>query len=229
MLIPDKLNLGCGFDHRAGYLNVDFVEAHSPDLLSDVRILSELEKGSFEEILARDVLEHLPRTDTAATLDRWSELLVTGGRLVIRTTDVIGLAGMLSHHRGPSDQLVLLQNLFGTQAYDGDYHLTGFTESSLRWQLHQAGLEVVSMERFDHWLLDCVAVKPEVLAPFEPGPLPLMDVPKIGQPDAPSTSVADPGSRGLLNRLPSRLEQALRGSPALAPLRSFVNRFRASS
>ncbi len=182
---PKQLNLGCGFDHRDGYLNVDFEPAHNPDVVADVRVLDGLADGTFTEILAQDVLEHLTRDDAEPALRRWNELLTVGGTLTIRTTDIIGLCGMLSHHRDPKHQFELLQNLFGTQAYEGDYHLNGFTESSLRSLLHTTGFEVTSMTRFDGWLLDCEAHKPSALGPLDLGPLPLMDMPSFGDPAPP--------------------------------------------
>jgi predicted SAM-dependent methyltransferase len=56
-----KLNLGCGFDIRAGYVNIDANDEHHPDLVSDVANLSALADGVAIEALAQDVLEHLPR------------------------------------------------------------------------------------------------------------------------------------------------------------------------
>ena len=53
--LPRRLNLGCGFDHRDGYLNVDIKPEHEPDLLADIRDLSELPAGHFDEIVAIDV------------------------------------------------------------------------------------------------------------------------------------------------------------------------------
>jgi hypothetical protein len=35
--LPRKLNLGCGWDKRDGYLNVDLHGSHDPDLVADVR------------------------------------------------------------------------------------------------------------------------------------------------------------------------------------------------
>ena len=51
--LPTKLNLGCGFDKRPGYLNVDFQAFHSPDLVADIRNLDTLPSDTFEEILGR--------------------------------------------------------------------------------------------------------------------------------------------------------------------------------
>jgi len=55
-----KLNLGCGFDLREGYVNVDFQDFHKPDVVADVRDHGHAPVWLVEEIIARDVLEHLP-------------------------------------------------------------------------------------------------------------------------------------------------------------------------
>ena len=49
---PDRLNLGCGFDRREGYTNVDFQEFHHPDLHADVRDLGMLPSDHYREIIA---------------------------------------------------------------------------------------------------------------------------------------------------------------------------------
>jgi predicted SAM-dependent methyltransferase len=172
--LPKRVNLGCGFDRRDGYLNVDFQEVHEPDLLADVRSLPMLPSGYFDEVLAQDVLEHLERGDVDPALREWARLLAVGGRLVLRVPDLIGLARLLAYHDQVADHHKLIQNLYGTQAYTGDFHLSGFTELTLRASLHDAGFEVESIERFEDWLFDCVAVRSDALGVFDPGPLPFL-------------------------------------------------------
>ena len=70
-----KLNYGCGFDKRLGYLNVDMDPACQPDLLIKSNDFSQLPKYHFEELLAKDVLEHIPRTQTLNALLEFSSLL----------------------------------------------------------------------------------------------------------------------------------------------------------
>ena len=60
---PARLNLGCGYDRREGFLNVDLHAFHDPDLVGDVRSLPALPSGRYTEIVAQDVLEHLERAD----------------------------------------------------------------------------------------------------------------------------------------------------------------------
>jgi SAM-dependent methyltransferase len=55
-----KLNLGCGFDKREGWLNVDNFTACEPDRLLDIEATPwDLETDAFEHILLKHVLEHV--------------------------------------------------------------------------------------------------------------------------------------------------------------------------
>lgn len=171
---PKKLNMGCGFDRREGYLNVDFQDFHEPDLVADARSLPMLPNGFYDEVLAQDVLEHLERDDIEPTLAEWARIIAEGGTLILRVPDVIGVARSLSLAHSIEHQNQLLQNLYGTQAYKGDYHLSGFTEISLRTQLHAAGFVVESMERRDGWLFDCVATRRSDPGKLDLGPIPFM-------------------------------------------------------
>ena len=81
-----RLNLGCGFDIRPEYLNVDFTKENGADLAMD------LEKtpwpwanDSMEEVLALNLLEHINRMDAV-----WREIhrvLRVGGRVDIEVVN----------------------------------------------------------------------------------------------------------------------------------------------
>ena len=127
---PQRLNLGCGFDIKLGYLNVDLNSCHNPDLVADIRCLKMLPSGFYEEIIAQDCLEHLPRTETQLTIKEWGRLLKIGGILQLRTTSLMDLLELfkVESYQTVELQEKLVQCLFGTQAYDGDWHFTGFTK-----------------------------------------------------------------------------------------------------
>lgn len=158
---PDRLNLGCGFDHREGYLNVDLNDFHDPDLIADVTDLHMLPDGSYREIIAQDVLEHLPRTATVPALREWSRLLDEGGLLRLRVPSVLDLAKLLSGAATETieRQEMLVQCLFGTQAYTEDIHLTTFTESLLRHYLEESDFRIRHWHLRDEWLFEVEAQK----------------------------------------------------------------------
>jgi SAM-dependent methyltransferase len=154
-----KLNVGCGFDRREGYLNVDFQDFHEPDLVADVRDMAALPDGHFEEVLATDVLEHLPRSDTLNALREWQRVLVDGGRLHLQVPDVLGVAYLLRTRDSAAEHDEYLHSLFGTQAYAGDFHLAGFTDLHLIECLAATGFDHIALERRDYWMIEADAYK----------------------------------------------------------------------
>lgn len=90
-----KINLGSGKDYKTGYLNIDIRKSVFPDLICDLsqRIVFPLkltltdgrecvlEKGSVEEIVANDVLEHVP--DLEQLMTNCLDLLQVGGKFKI--------------------------------------------------------------------------------------------------------------------------------------------------
>jgi predicted SAM-dependent methyltransferase len=160
--LPRKLNLGCGYDKRDGFLNVDSDPNCRPDMLVDVLDPSTLPSGHFDEILALDVLEHLPRVETDRALQEWTRLLRPGGTIRIRVPSYLHLVERLltagdydsdAHHRST------MHLAYGTQAHGGDFHHTCFTPLSLREYLSRAGLGVREAFIVDGWMFEVVAVK----------------------------------------------------------------------
>jgi len=156
---PRKLNLGSGSDYRDGYVNVDMNAWHGPDLLADVSDPAFLPSQHYDEILAQDVLEHLPRTETVRVLARWNRLLRVGGRIVLRVPSVTTIAEQLARTDDPAMQEELIQALFGTQAYTGDFHFTSFTRVLLEHYLRQAGFRPVTIAMGPGSNFDVVAEK----------------------------------------------------------------------
>ena len=163
--LPTRLNLGCGYDIRKDYLNVDLQPKHSPDLVADVTHLPMLPSGYFEEVLAQDVLEHLERARTRPALDEWARLLKPNGVLTIRVPSLFDLFEMLSApaRREFAKAQEIVHLMYGTQAYTGDYHLTGFTPVLLDGYLRRAGLLVCRANLLDGWLFDICARKTDRL------------------------------------------------------------------
>jgi SAM-dependent methyltransferase len=66
-----KLNLGCGFDKREGFVNADGFEACNPDVLMDIETAPwPFEDNQFDYVLMKHVLEHV-----GATLEKFKQVM----------------------------------------------------------------------------------------------------------------------------------------------------------
>ncbi len=147
-----KLNLGCGYDKREGYLNVDVDPACNPDLLIVNGDYSAIPRHHFGEVLAKDVLEHIPRAFTLAALLDFADYLVDGGRLILQTSSILHVAAKLQGSNRYADHHGWTICLFGNQQHAGDYHHTGFTELTLSVHLLAAGFTVDLQEIREDWM-----------------------------------------------------------------------------
>lgn len=57
-----KLNIGCGFNKRQGFINVDKAKECEPDMVADLEKSWPFESNSIDEIQASHVLEHMGET-----------------------------------------------------------------------------------------------------------------------------------------------------------------------
>lgn len=153
-----KLNLGCGLDVRDGFVNVDLNAFHRPDIVSDVCRLP-IADGLFDELLAQDVLEHLPRARCETALKEWNRIARRGAHLTLRVPGLAQLLDSLSNSGDPAQHDTVVQSLYGTQGYTGDFHLNGFTEAILHRDLDEAGFSLKGIDVQDGWLLHAVAEK----------------------------------------------------------------------
>ena len=149
---PKKLNVGCGYDKRAGYLNIDVDPACNPDLLIVHGDFSTLPRHYFEHVLAKDVLEHVPRTRTLDLLLDFADYLVDDGELIIQTSSVLHIAAKLKGSKQYADHHGWTVCLFGTQQHPGDFHYTGFTALTLQINLIAAGFAIETLELREGWM-----------------------------------------------------------------------------
>lgn len=166
-----KINLGCGLDKREGYLNVDLSGSHNPDYVCDVLKLDALPKNYYQEIIAQDILEHLPRCSTKRALLHWATLLEIGGKLILRVPNIIAISNLL---QTPNNQSIkrheeIIRDLFGNQAYTGDFHYTTFTELILESYLTECGFSIDKIVEADGWLFDVCARKQRIVNPRDIG------------------------------------------------------------
>lgn len=156
-----KLNIGCGYDKRPGYVNVDMDPAAEPDILVTPDDDSAIPRQHFDSVLAKDVLEHIPRSKTLSALLNWADYLRHGGTLDVQTSSIYGVTDLMRAQSTFENQYGMTVCLFGNQAHPGDFHYTGFTETTLRVHLLSAGFEPGPIEMIDGWMYKLTARKVE--------------------------------------------------------------------
>jgi SAM-dependent methyltransferase len=144
-----RVNLGSGDDRRSGYVNVD-LRPEVADVVCDVRTLPWAD-GEVDEILAEDILEHLPASETADVLAEWARVLRPGGLLTVKCPNMYQLARAIVAYAdlGRLDTVTdLIRNVYGGHRYgpDGiwDQHHTGWVPAQLYVALNEAGFDVIS-------------------------------------------------------------------------------------
>ena len=153
-----KLNIGCGYDYREGWVNVDNAEHHDKvDVSADATDLSALPQGYFDYVVAQDVLEHIDRPNQVSVLEGWGKLLSEDGILWIRVPSFLDLAWVTRTHpekMTAEAHHMLIQCGWGTQAYPGDYHTCCYTPLTVLDYAEQAGLRVSGAGLKDEWLFE---------------------------------------------------------------------------
>ncbi len=77
-----RLNVGCGFDIREGWINLDSAKLDGVDVVHDLSMIPfPFEDNSMDEIACQDVLEHV---DYPIVLQELHRILKPGGELTIR-------------------------------------------------------------------------------------------------------------------------------------------------
>jgi SAM-dependent methyltransferase len=137
-----RLNLGCGTDIRAGYVNLDLAPLPGVDVVHDLDVLPlPFEDETFEEIVAQDVLEHV---DLVGVLRECHRILRPGGALRMQSPHFTSAAVHIdpTHRRGFSVQTLQFfaaDGRFGSRGYYFDFHFSRMTAARItfhryRWQ-----------------------------------------------------------------------------------------------
>lgn len=139
-----KLNLGCGWDVRPGWDNIDLFDGPEEGIIhADITKLTHLYPiNSVDHILAQDILEHFSHREVERVLLHWCLLLKPGGTIEIRCPDIKEQCRRLLDKTWNHETFSLM--MFGGQHHDGNYHKTGFTLEGLTRTLEGLGMEIIT-------------------------------------------------------------------------------------
>jgi len=136
-----RLNVG-GTEPREGWEILNIQPGKGVDHVGDARDLSAFPEGTFDEVYASHVLEHLDyQDDVLKALTEWRRVLKAGGRLLVGVPDMDAMARLLiaKDRVSPDDQFLVMRMLFGAHGDPYDYHQTGFNQDILVGFLTEAG------------------------------------------------------------------------------------------
>ena len=161
---PIMLNIGCGVTLFPGFINVDnyldeeglksqtglYANVVYPKGAKFVKadILSLPFKDNYADYIeCLEMLEHLPFRDVEKAIVEMHRVLKPGGRMVLMVPDMDDMVQVwkeritdkpLFNH---NTFFGLVQQFYGNQLHDGEYHTSAFTETYLRGLLHACGFD----------------------------------------------------------------------------------------
>jgi predicted SAM-dependent methyltransferase len=136
-----KLHIG-GSVKAEGWEVLDANPAPHVDHVGNANDLSRFADGTFAEIYASHVLEHLDFTgELVNALNEWHRVLLPGGRVSISVPDLDILANLMldKQHLTLEDRVSVMRMIFGGHIDKYDYHKVGLNEEFLASLLEFAG------------------------------------------------------------------------------------------
>lgn len=143
-----KLNIGCDCDIRPGWVNIDSHNIKGKEVLRMNGLRLAFQNDTFEEICARDILEHFPWRLTDAALKEWYRVLKPSGKIYIQGPNLISWANAIVNKE--FDFHYMMMQIFALQDGPGNFHFTAFSCDYLKEKLEKAGfknIEFLSEDR----------------------------------------------------------------------------------
>lgn len=154
---PLRLNVGCGFDIRAGYVNIDGSSVlPGVDKVIDLRserLPEHYADASVDEIVAQDFVEHHFHWQAVELMTDFHRLLRPGGRLWIRVPDTTRI--ILDPRISIARKIVLMYGGQDKSQGKGDEvsramypeffcHMYGWTRREMKAELGRIGFQKVT-------------------------------------------------------------------------------------
>ncbi len=142
---PIKLNVGCGFDKREGYVNVDSDRRFSPDIIANGAKLDMFEDNSVDVVECYHLFEHLTFSDAVDALKEWHRVLKKGGKLSLELPNLTRCVEILHKKEGKDAEDHAMMGLFGQipkslkKESIFQIHKYGWTFEELTEELGKAG------------------------------------------------------------------------------------------
>jgi len=131
-----KLHVGCGRVIKDGYINIDAKGSKGLDHLIKKADCEKLpyQNGTVDLIETYHMIEHLDRHKALRAIQHWCNLLKPGGKLILECPDFLQAAK--DYIDGDMSRI---NNLFGLQRNEYDFHKFGYTNASMEKIMKGAG------------------------------------------------------------------------------------------
>lgn len=139
---PLKLNMGCGLDHKTGWVNVDALKELSPDVVLDMSKAWPWQDDSVDELLFQDILEHFTLESLGHILAETARVSKKGALVTVRVPNIERIISQFSQ-----DPQVRNLFLYGATDQTGVFgaHKVGFTPELLTTLFLLHGFEITSV------------------------------------------------------------------------------------
>lgn len=141
------LDVGCGdrpFEDGRGWTHFDERPLPHVEIVGFAEDLSAyVLPGSCDEIMARHILEHFSWRDTVEILKDWKHCLKPDGLLRIEVPNFEWQSMALASAERTDEEMV--EYVFGSQDYPGNFHKAAFTPRLLAIKLSAAGFDGIEI------------------------------------------------------------------------------------
>ena len=146
-----KLHIG-GKQPSNGWEILNAIPGQHVDHICNANNLSQFHDGTFTEIYASHIVEHLDyKNELDLTLKEWFRVMKPGGKIYVSVPDLDTLASLLikKNELTADERFFVMRMIFGGHVDEYDYHLVGLNEEFLTSFLIKAGfVNIVKVDGF---------------------------------------------------------------------------------
>jgi len=143
-----KLNVGCGYDYLDGYINIDISKKSKPDKIMPAYNL-DFDENIFDEILAKQLIEHLGFFKTKYFLSECYRILKDKGLLIIETPYIEKSFELFLKATNPSERERILGWIYGGES-ENMTHIYCFPVELMENLAKEFGFTIKDKEFYDY-------------------------------------------------------------------------------
>ena len=132
-----RLNLGCGTDIKQGYVNVDIRVNFGVDKVINLnKVPWKFKDGEFDEVYAKDILEHLGKLTKTEIIEELARITKTGSAVIIRVPCATHYWALASLQHAHSFFTNSFEPSFAQQYFNVEEIRVGFSDNSRTFKLN---------------------------------------------------------------------------------------------